>query len=145
MSRRNDGHGSLVSPAASLIMSRLNIRHLDSSGVIVNYNCVSSCGHCFYNCSPGRPKEFLDESTAGRIFERIAALGCRSVHIGGGEPLLQPQKLIDVSAAARQAGMGIDCRRENTRFSSTWPIEAFVDYSRWSTDYTAIHRNERPT
>lgn len=89
-------------------MSGLSIQHLMSGGVVTNYNCVSRCGHCLYNCGHRRPRDYLDGDQAGRIFSRIADLGCRSVHIGGGEPLLRPEKLIEVLAAARQAGVGID-------------------------------------
>jgi hypothetical protein len=45
---------------------------------------------------------------AERIFSRIADLGCRAVHIGGGEPLLSPKKLIHVLYAARSAGVAVD-------------------------------------
>jgi hypothetical protein len=101
-------------------MSRLNIKYLASGGVIVNYNCVSRCGHCLYNCSPGRSKDYLDEATAGCIFQHIGTHGCRSVHIGGGEPLLQPKKLAAVAAAARQAGLGIDYIETN----SAWFVDS---------------------
>lgn len=100
-------------------MTQLSIQRLASGGVITNYHCVSHCGHCLYNCSPRRAKDYLGEEKAGRIFGLIAALGCRAVHIGGGEPLLAPQKLIAVLAAARRAGIGIDYVETN----SAW----FVD------------------
>ena len=100
-------------------MPQLTIRRLASGGVITNYHCVSSCGHCLYNCGPHRPKDYLDDKTAETIFERIAALSCRSVHIGGGEPLLDPARLMAVLEAARATGMGIDY----VETSSAW----FVD------------------
>jgi uncharacterized Fe-S cluster-containing radical SAM superfamily protein len=86
----------------------LSITHLNSGGVIANYHCVSRCGHCLYNCGPHRSKDYLDEALADRIFQRISALGCHSVHIGGGEPLLAPQKLITALNAARRNHMAID-------------------------------------
>lgn len=88
-------------------MSALSIRHLISGGVIVNYHCVSRCGHCRYNCSPKRPEDYLDGAAAEKIFTRIAALGCRSMHIGGGEPLREPKPLVGVMQAAVRTGMGI--------------------------------------
>ncbi len=89
-------------------MSVLNIKNLVSGGVIVNYHCVSRCGHCLYNCGPHRAKGYLDGVRAEAIFRRIVGLGCRSVHIGGGEPLLDPAGLAAVLNAARKTGMGID-------------------------------------
>jgi len=40
--------------------------------------------------------------------QRIISLGCSSIHIGGGEPFLNVEKLADVAEAARETGMHID-------------------------------------
>jgi sugar phosphate isomerase/epimerase len=95
-------------------MTQLSIKRLASGGVITNYHCVSRCAHCLYNCSPRRAKDYLGEEMAGGIFRLIASLGCRAVHIGGGEPLLAPQKLTAVLAAARRAGVAIDYIETNS-------------------------------
>ncbi len=100
-------------------MSVLNIKNLASGGVIVNYHCVSRCGHCLYNCGPHRDRAYLDDVRAEAIFRRIAGLGCRSVHIGGGEPLLDPAGLAAVLHAARKTGMGIDYVETN----SAWYVD----------------------
>ena len=89
-------------------MTTLTLRRLASGGVITNYHCVSRCGHCLYNCSPRRDKSYLGADLAEAIFQRVAAMGCRSVHVGGGEPLLSPEKLYAVLDAARRAGIDID-------------------------------------
>ena len=100
-------------------MRTLAIRRLASGGVITNYHCVSRCGHCLYNCSPRRGNAYLRESVATKIFGRIAELGCRSVHIGGGEPLLDPQQLVVVLQAAARANVAIDYVETN----SAWFVE----------------------
>jgi hypothetical protein len=100
-------------------MSVLNIKNLVSGGVIVNYHCVSRCGHCLYNCGPHRSRHYLSAERAEEIFGRIEVLGCRSVHIGGGEPLLDPDGLLAVLSAARRAGMGIDYVETN----SAWYVD----------------------
>ncbi len=100
-------------------MSVFKIKSLVSGGVIVNYHCVSRCGHCLYNCGPHRDKDYLDGAAAETIFRRIAGLGCRSVHIGGGEPLLDPAGLVAVLTAARKTGMGIDYVGTN----SAWYVD----------------------
>jgi hypothetical protein len=117
-----------VTPACKLIakfviigtMKNLVIKHLASGGVVTNYHCVSRCGHCLYNCSPDRSRNYLDRVLAEKIFRRIKDLGCRSVHIGGGEPLLHPVKLVEVAAAAADMGVGIDYVETN----SAWFVDA---------------------
>lgn len=101
-------------------MPQLSIRRLTSGGVITNYHCVSRCGHCLYNSSPRRDKAYLEPDLADTIFRQIAAHGCRSVHIGGGEPFLDPDGLIRVASAAREVGMGIDYIETN----SAWFVDS---------------------
>ncbi len=101
-------------------MTVLKIKNLVSGGVITNYHCVSHCGHCLYNCGPHRARDYLDGPRAESIFRCIARLGCRSVHIGGGEPLLDPDGLLMVLNAARRVGMGIDY----VETSSAWFVDA---------------------
>ena len=100
-------------------MNTLTIKRLASGGVITNYHCVSRCGHCLYNCSPRRATDYLGREMADEIFGRIAGLGCRSVHIGGGEPLLNPGQLAEVLGAAANAGVAIDYVETN----SAWYVD----------------------
>jgi len=95
-------------------MNQLAIKSLASGGVITTYACVSRCGHCLYNCGPHRDRDYMDGKQAEAIFRRIAGLGCHSVHIGGGEPLLDLQKLTEVLAAARGVGVGIEYVETNS-------------------------------
>jgi hypothetical protein len=95
-------------------MTQFAVKRLSSGGVITNYYCVSQCGHCLYNCGPRRPKDYLDAARAEQIFRHIRSLGCHSVHIGGGEPLLNLPKLIEVLETARSVGMGIDYVETNS-------------------------------
>ncbi len=84
------------------------IKHLHSGGIITNYNCPSQCRHCLYKSGPRRDKRYLDPQTAETILARSAALNCRSVHIGGGEPLLNPPALQNILEIARNAGISIE-------------------------------------
>jgi len=95
-------------------MSSFAIRRLISGGLITNYFCTSRCRHCLYNCSPNRGKEYIDVETAEKCFIRILELGCRSLHIGGGEPMLRPEKLENILKAANRVGMGIDYVETNS-------------------------------
>jgi hypothetical protein len=67
-----------------------------------------------YNCGPQRSKDYLDAAIAEKIFRSIRSLGCHSVHIGGGEPLFNLPKLIEVLETARSVGMGIDYVETNS-------------------------------
>jgi 2-iminoacetate synthase ThiH len=69
-------------------MAGLQINYLNSGGLITNYYCTSECGHCLYRCSPKWKKEYIDKPGAKAILQKILSLGCNSIHIGGGEPLL---------------------------------------------------------
>jgi hypothetical protein len=96
----------------------LHLRRLTAGGLITNYYCTSRCRHCLYACSPGWEKRYIDPETAERNFRKIRELGCASVHIGGGEPLLNPEGLRGVLAAARKVGVGIEYVETN----SSWFI-----------------------
>ena len=74
----------------------LKIDHLISAGIITNYNCSSKCKHCSYASSPEWPRDYMTASTADEIFSILRRLGCTHVHIGGGEPLLRPERIYPV-------------------------------------------------
>ena len=65
-------------------------------GLLVNYLCNMRCGHCIYASSPHREREYITPETARRALRRIRELGCRRIHIAGGEPFLQPERLLEV-------------------------------------------------
>ena len=51
----------------------------------------------------------MKPESAKNALRIIRTLSCASVHIGGGEPMLNPRALIAaVRAEARKAGVGID-------------------------------------
>lgn len=92
----------------------LQINSLSSGGLITNYYCSSKCAHCLYACSPKWKKEYIERQAAVRAMEKIKSLGCYSIHIGGGEPLLDPEGLLEVADAAREICMGIDYVETNS-------------------------------
>lgn len=94
-----------------------------SGGLITNYYCTSCCRHCLYNCSPDWPKEYISPDTARKNLQTIRSMGCHSIHIGGGEPMLLPEGLMEVLAVAAEIGMQIDYVETN----SSWfrdPVSA---------------------
>ena len=90
------------------------ISRLQSGGLITNYVCSSACAHCSYRSSPKRDKAYITADQAAENFGACRRLGCRSMHIGGGEPLLRPDALKEVLRAARQEGVGIDYVETNS-------------------------------
>ena len=51
---------------------------------------------------------------ANEVFTILRSLGCHHVHIGGGEPLLKPDKILDVLDAARENNIEIDYIETNS-------------------------------
>ena len=97
-------------------MTELNIRRLVSGGIITNYFCTSRCGHCLYNCSPQWEKEYITAESAAKNLQAVRSLGCRSIHIGGGEPLLRPDGL----AAVLKIAADLDVAVEYVETNSSW-------------------------
>lgn len=95
-------------------MRDFNISTLDSGGVITNYYCTSTCAHCLYSCSPTRSKEYMDIETARKVFRKITSMDCFSVHIGGGEPMLNFEKLTDVLKVALEEEVDIEYIETNS-------------------------------
>lgn len=90
------------------------INRLRSGGLITNYFCTSSCKHCLYNCSPQWKKRYIDPEMAEKGLKSVRALGCRSIHIGGGEPLLRPEKLATVLEIAATLEVSVEYVETNS-------------------------------
>ena len=95
-------------------MAEFVLNKLKSGGLITNYFCTSSCKHCLYKCSPHWEKRYLDPDMAKENLMAIRSLGCRSVHIGGGEPLLKPDKLCTLLDIASEVGISVEYVETNS-------------------------------
>ena len=84
------------------------ISRLSSGGMIANYQCPAACGHCLYGCSPTAKPGYMDVVAAAKLCEQLRRLGCRSLHIGGGEPFLNVEGLVDLIKAIRSSGLHLD-------------------------------------
>jgi hypothetical protein len=94
----------------------LTISNLQSGGLITNYYCTSSCRHCLYRCSPLWPKKYINKEQTYKNLSIIKQLGCNSFHIGGGEPLLNVDGLIEVLKIAKE----LDVIVEYIETNSSW-------------------------
>jgi hypothetical protein len=90
------------------------IDRLDSGGLITNYYCTSKCRHCLYGCSPSWGREYIDAETTEKNIRKIKRLACRSIHIGGGEPFLNPDGLKTVVEAVCALGVHIEYVETNS-------------------------------
>ncbi len=70
------------------------VTHLSNGGIITNYDCSVKCAHCRHKASPTRKGGFISVEMMGKIISKLELMGCKSVHIEGGEPFLYPEKLI---------------------------------------------------
>jgi hypothetical protein len=95
-------------------MAQFQIKRLLSGGIITNYFCTSSCRHCLYNCGPHWEKKYMDPATAEDHLRLVRSLGCRSMHIGGGEPLLRPDNLGEILEVASRVGVSIEYVETNS-------------------------------
>ena len=86
----------------------ISIDTLRSGGLITNYYCNSRCKHCAYCCGPGWPRDYIDSDGVGRNLKALKRAGCHSVHIGGGEPLLDPERLTKVLEVCRDEGVNVE-------------------------------------
>ena len=92
---------------------------LGSGGLITNYSCTSSCRHCLYRCSPKRSKDYITPERTEKNLAAVKGNGCRSVHIGGGEPFVKPGALKECLRAFRGSGVGIDYIETNASWVGT--------------------------
>jgi hypothetical protein len=81
---------------------------IDSSGVMTSYACSASCAHCLYCSAPTAGGGIMDAGTAENIARTLRRMGVLSMHIGGGEPFLNPDSLRLTIRALRENGIGID-------------------------------------
>lgn len=90
------------------------INRLLSGGIIVNYLCSSSCGHCLYRSSPRRERGYMTPAALRPMLQKVASLGVSSMHIGGGEPLLDEDALVAVLDVCQECGIAIDYIETNS-------------------------------
>jgi len=86
----------------------LNTGTLYHGGIMVNYQCNAACRHCLYSCSPTRRPGYANKESAEKICQLLCKGGCRSVHIGGGEPFLNFEGLLIMIRSLNRAGISLE-------------------------------------
>ena len=92
-----------------------NLRH---GGIIANYQCTAACRHCLYACSPERTGGYITKETAESVCKLLRAGGCRSVHIGGGEPFLDFDGLLELIQTVTDAGIAVEYIETNAYWAA---------------------------
>jgi MoaA/NifB/PqqE/SkfB family radical SAM enzyme len=79
---------------------------IDAAGLLVTDWCQARCRHCYVNAGPEGSRWMTPEAAAGHL-TALARLGAAAsgVHIGGGEPFGDFERLLAIVRAARGAGL----------------------------------------
>ena len=81
---------------------------LNHGGIMANYQCNAACRHCLYACSPERSTDYISKEAAEDLCGLLVKGGCRSVHVGGGEPFLNFDGLILLLEIINKAGIRVE-------------------------------------
>ena len=98
----------------------LSAKALRGGGIMANYRCNAACRHCLYACSPERTGGYITAQTVKEVCELLRFAGCRSVHIGGGEPFLDFDGLVTLIHSAIGSGITVDYIETNAFWAADW-------------------------
>jgi len=86
----------------------ITTERLMHGGVMANYKCTAACRHCLYACSPDRTGGYISEDTGKQVAKLLRSAGCRSMHIGGGEPFMDFEGLVDLVRNLSDGGVNVE-------------------------------------
>ncbi|MCL2704215.1 MAG: 4Fe-4S cluster-binding domain-containing protein [Defluviitaleaceae bacterium] len=86
----------------------ITVERLRHGGIMANYRCTAACRHCLYACSPDRSEGYISKPEAESIGKLLRDGGCRSAHIGGGEPFLDFERLLELIRTVTRAGITVE-------------------------------------
>ena len=89
-------------------MNGCKLKHLIHGGIMVNYRCNAACRHCLYACSPVRRPGYITKEKIREICSLLKKGHIGSVHIGGGEPFLDFEGLLEVVRCLNSSGIRLD-------------------------------------
>lgn len=78
------------------------------SGFMVCYACTAKCRHCMYGCSYLGNRDYVTPEKAEEIMAALDDAGVTDLHIGGGEPFLNFEGLLEVIRAMNRHRILVD-------------------------------------
>ena len=80
--------------------------HVNAAGLLATYWCNARCAHCYERSGPHK-RGWITADAARRHFAAMRRMGIdeAGIHIGGGEPFGDFQRLTDIMTAGHQAGL----------------------------------------
>lgn len=96
----------------------MKLGKLHHGGVMTNYKCTAACRHCLYSSSPDRSGGYISRGKAVEICTLLKKGGCRSIHIGGGEPFLHFEGLVDILNIAKSASIAVEYIETNAYWAT---------------------------
>lgn len=87
---------------------------LRSGGIMLSWRCPSACRHCVYRSSPDMPDDWMSPATMERVVEALLAEPeLQGIHIGGGEPTMNPHVLEAFIRKCVHGGLTVDYLETN--------------------------------
>ncbi|MHC4201595.1 MAG: radical SAM protein, partial [Planctomycetota bacterium] len=74
------------------------------AAILYTYHCTIACRHCYFGCSPDRPRARMSNDRAVRCLRELHELG-RVVHIAGGECMTYWDDVARILEAAHAEGV----------------------------------------
>lgn len=90
------------------------VKYWSRAGLMITDGCNAACASCYLRCRPGQARWMSTDMAVGLWagLSRLSPHGCR-VHVTGGEPFLDWQKLIDILQAAAKENLFADSVETN--------------------------------
>jgi hypothetical protein len=90
-----------------------------SAGIITNYRCTNKCRHCLYAASPS-VKDTTSTDAVRKVLNQIKdTIPDCALHIGGGEPLLEYDVLIDTLQEIKNLDLHLEYVETNGKLLTT--------------------------
>jgi len=105
----------------------MEVKYWSFAGLMITYWCSAACASCYLSCSPERDEQMsVDEALSfWRGLIEASPHGCR-IHISGGEPFGDYERLISLCRRASSEGLG--------------PLEKVETSAFWATGASVVRR-----
>ena len=98
----------------------IRTERLNHGGIMANYRCTAACRHCLYACSPERTDGYISVDNAKTVSRLLREGGCRSIHIGGGEPFLDFEGLLLLVRTVTSLGVRVEYIETNAYWAQDY-------------------------